>query len=232
MFKDCKTRTDQGNVGLGCAIAYFLSKGYTVSNPLTENQKYDLIVENGDNLSRVQIKTSGFIPKGNPNFEVRLSTGGGFSKKRKIYKFDKTKVEYLFVLLSNGHLYLIPSKDIHNKHSLTINPKKYKKYRVFIDSKEGSMRELENLKKERVQLHSKLEKLESDYKSLKEKYEPEDNLSEKQKEFHKKARKVKRPPQDELEKQIKSLGYSGTGRKYGVSDNAIRNWEKWYKKYE
>jgi len=25
---------------------------------------------------------------------------------------------------------------------------------------------------------------------------------------------------------IKNLGYSGTGRKYGVSDNAIRKWVK------
>lgn len=40
------------------------------------------------------------------------------------------------------------------------------------------------------------------------------------------SRKVERPSLDQLEKDIKSLGYSGTGRKYGVSDNSIRKWIK------
>jgi hypothetical protein len=44
-------------------------------------------------------------------------------------------------------------------------------------------------------------------------------------------RKVKRPEFDLLEKEIKELGYSGTGRKYGVSDNAVRKWIKFYHKY-
>jgi len=43
-------------------------------------------------------------------------------------------------------------------------------------------------------------------------------------------RKVKRPPYNQLIKEIEDLGYSGTGRKYDVSDNAIRKWIKYYKK--
>ena len=39
-------------------------------------------------------------------------------------------------------------------------------------------------------------------------------------------RKVERPTLEELMKDIKELGYSGTGRKYGVSDNSIRKWIK------
>lgn len=37
---------------------------------------------------------------------------------------------------------------------------------------------------------------------------------------------VNRPPIEILLKDIEELGYSGTGRKYGVSDNAIRKWIK------
>lgn len=43
---------------------------------------------------------------------------------------------------------------------------------------------------------------------------------------HKKSRKVTRPDLETLINDIKNLGYSGTGRKYGVSDNAIRKWLK------
>ena len=39
-------------------------------------------------------------------------------------------------------------------------------------------------------------------------------------------RKVERPNIDILREEVKNLGYKGTGRKYGVSDNAIRKWLK------
>lgn len=40
----------------------------------------------------------------------------------------------------------------------------------------------------------------------------------------KSQRKVERPSNDILLADIAELGYSGTGRKYGVSDNSIRKW--------
>jgi very-short-patch-repair endonuclease len=44
------------------------------------------------------------------------------------------------------------------------------------------------------------------------------------------SRKVDRPSVDQLKEDIENLGYSGTGRKYGVSDNSIRKWLKIYEK--
>ncbi|HDR16802.1 MAG TPA: site-specific integrase, partial [Desulfobacteraceae bacterium] len=41
-------------------------------------------------------------------------------------------------------------------------------------------------------------------------------------------RKVLRPSYHTLKSDIERLGYSGTGRKYGVSDNAIRKWQRFY----
>jgi hypothetical protein len=38
------------------------------------------------------------------------------------------------------------------------------------------------------------------------------------------AREVERPPQERLLSEVEQLGYSAVGRKYGVSDNAIRKW--------
>jgi hypothetical protein len=39
-----------------------------------------------------------------------------------------------------------------------------------------------------------------------------------------KNRKVERPPFNQLLNEVTEMGYSGTGRKYGVSDNTIKNW--------
>jgi hypothetical protein len=45
-----------------------------------------------------------------------------------------------------------------------------------------------------------------------------------------KRRKVERPSYDILINEISLMGYSATGRKYGVSDNAVRKWRKQYEK--
>ena len=42
-------------------------------------------------------------------------------------------------------------------------------------------------------------------------------------------RKVDRPSYSVLKSEIEQFGYSGVGRKYGVSDNAVRKWLKAYK---
>lgn len=44
--------------------------------------------------------------------------------------------------------------------------------------------------------------------------------------FHIRSRKVERPNIEDLNKEVEEFGYSATGRKYGVSDNAIRKWLK------
>lgn len=43
-------------------------------------------------------------------------------------------------------------------------------------------------------------------------------------------RRVERPKYEILIDEIKKDGYSFVGRKYGVSDNSIRKWIKYYEK--
>lgn len=42
------------------------------------------------------------------------------------------------------------------------------------------------------------------------------------------ARKVDRPPRDQVLREVEELGYSAAGRKYGVTDNAVRKWLRAY----
>jgi hypothetical protein len=42
------------------------------------------------------------------------------------------------------------------------------------------------------------------------------------------SRRVIRPPRAQLLRQVNAIGYSATGRRYGVSDNAIRCWLRDY----
>jgi hypothetical protein len=44
------------------------------------------------------------------------------------------------------------------------------------------------------------------------------------------TRIVERPPYEQLMRDIAETNYSAVGRKYGVSDNAIRKWVRWYER--
>jgi hypothetical protein len=43
-------------------------------------------------------------------------------------------------------------------------------------------------------------------------------------------RKVERPPHDQLMREIEGTSYLAVGRTYGVSDNAVRKWIRWYER--
>lgn len=45
-------------------------------------------------------------------------------------------------------------------------------------------------------------------------------------------RRAERPPHDQLVREITATSYSAVGRKYGVSDNAIRKWVRQYEREE
>jgi len=59
-----------------------------------------------------------------------------------------------------------------------------------------------------------------------ETYSGKANKKQKIKVKKQRKRKVERPDMDVLLNEVKQYGYSATGRKYGVSDNAIRKWIK------
>ena len=43
-------------------------------------------------------------------------------------------------------------------------------------------------------------------------------------------RKVERPPREKLLAEIEATSYCAVGRKYGVSDNAVRKWVRFYER--
>lgn len=53
---------------------------------------------------------------------------------------------------------------------------------------------------------------------------------DKKKICHIMRRKTERPPYEQLIEEIKQLGYCAVGRKYGVTDNAIKKWVRNYRK--
>jgi len=124
-----KNTKKQGDAGLGDCIAYFTSIGATVLIPLTDSQDYDLVIDQGNGLKRVQVKTSTQVNKYG-SYSVGLRLIGG-TTGTVLKHFDATSVELLFVLCSNGSRYLIPTSEFNCKTGIDLG-KKYEKFRLAV----------------------------------------------------------------------------------------------------
>lgn len=117
-------RKQQGNIGEAFAIFYYTKSGCIVSKPLSENTPYDLIVDNGNKILRIQVKTSSYKRYPNGGYTVQLKTNGGNqSGKGKSSFIDKNFVDVVFVLCEDGNYYSIPSDICENKSNIIVSPK-------------------------------------------------------------------------------------------------------------
>ncbi len=110
---------EQGLIGLTDAMHWFASHGYAIALPLIDAQPYDLIVESGTGLERVQVKTTTQRTKAGVPV-VQLCTNGGNQSFRTTKPFDPTSSDLLYVLTDSGERYLIPTSEIRAKTSLSL----------------------------------------------------------------------------------------------------------------
>lgn len=123
---ELKTNKEKGNTGLGIAIAYYTSNGYTVSIPLNDTQDYDLIVDKANKIIKVQVKFTSCMTKYRV-YQVALKSCGGTSGRTYKTVID-TNVDELFIVTDNIDIYIVPIKEIQNKATLNLCDK-YEKYK-------------------------------------------------------------------------------------------------------
>jgi hypothetical protein len=112
----------QGSIGVAIAISWFTQRGYHVAIPISETSRYDLIVDHGLHLQRVECKTTRF--RDGLYYVVALQTcGGNRSGTGKRTKLSKADCDLVFVHCDNGDDYLIPASEIDGRASLTLTPK-------------------------------------------------------------------------------------------------------------
>ena len=118
MFNNMNTVT-QGSVGLANAISFYTLKGYIVSLPLIDNQDYDLLVDKGDGIEKVQVKTT--KRKVGKYYKVQIKTVRPNRNSNNIKRFDNKSVDLLFVLTENMESYSIPCEEIRVGCELTLD---------------------------------------------------------------------------------------------------------------
>ena len=91
----------KGDIALSKAIYDFTRLGYEVSLPITESATYDLIVDNGENLFRVQAKFLGETVKGVDMRRIHSNSKGYVVKRYKEGDYD-----WLYVYKDKGNTYI------------------------------------------------------------------------------------------------------------------------------
>ncbi len=127
----------KGNIALGRAIAYYTAKGCIVSLPLNDSQEYDLIVDDGELLWKVDVKYTSIKTK-DGTYKLGLRTTGGNQSFHTSKHFDSTKVDFIFVLCDDGTMYGIPSIELP-KSEVTLGVK-YKNFKLGVSTHETSAR--------------------------------------------------------------------------------------------
>ena len=203
------TNKEKGNSGLVAAIAYYGFKGYTISLPLNDTQDYDLIVDNGEKLLKVQVKATAQRSECGYSIVSVKSCGGTNGKTYKTIK--DTNVDILFVLTELQEMYEIPFEYITVTSSLGLGPDRQcfrvdnlsTVYEKKVSQKE---KEIKVCTKCGAEIGTK-------------------NTSGLCPVCAAAARRiVERPDKLTLLKELQESNFTQVGKKYGVSDNTIRKW--------
>jgi hypothetical protein len=119
---------EQGLLGVVDAIAHFGGLGWSVSVPLIDSQPYDLVVDDGERLHRVQVKTT-TQRSARGDFIVQLCTRGGNQSFHSTAYFDPARCDLVYVLTDGRDRYLVPSAAIVARTSLTLTSR-WEPYRL------------------------------------------------------------------------------------------------------
>ena len=130
MFENVTNWKKQGDIGMAYAIAYYSKLGWTISIPLTDSQDYDIIVDTGNSLLKVQVKTTTQISKYGISV-VSLKTSGGNKNGQNIKNFDTNSSDLLFVMTDNNEFYSIPCNEIISTTTINLG-EKYLPYKVTL----------------------------------------------------------------------------------------------------
>ena len=105
-----RTTQRKGDIAFSRAISRFTVIGYDVALPFTESSAYDLIVDTGDKLMRVQVRYCSVR-------EVALRRIHSNSKGYVVKKTKDNAYDWLYIYKNTGEEYLI-KKCLSNRNSI------------------------------------------------------------------------------------------------------------------
>ena len=114
-----------GDLGESCAIMKFVQVGAVVSKPLTNNARYDLIVEINNKLYRTQVKTTNFVKDGKMEFATKTTNYTKGNWKSTAYSNQEIDLFFLYCVENNWcGLYIPNEENIPQQFTIRLEPPK------------------------------------------------------------------------------------------------------------
>lgn len=186
--------------------------GFDISVPLYNASRYDLIVDTGEELLKVQIKKS--IGKTEHSFYFPCTTQNVRSKSQKgKHKYTSKEVDY-FATVWKDKVYFVPIEEVSLGKTLREDStsEQYLIENIFSHYKFLSDEQLYNYSKKNKNYCQDCG------------CEIDKNSTRCVSCNNKRFRVVERPDRETLKKLIREKSFTEIGRIYGVTDNAIRKW--------
>lgn len=219
----------KGNlVELQC-IMKFMSMGFECSTPYGNQAKYDILIDVGNEIIRVQCKKSHWVDdkKG-----IMFSTSSQTTNTKKTirHKYTSDQIDY-FATCWGENVYLVPVDECSTSKTLRIIPK--------TDSTPNNVCMAEDYLAENLLGHLSLYN-NNDFEETVPNIVSQQNNEPKYKcmdcgckiyrassrcvKCHLEHLRKRRPSRDDLKDMIRHESFLSIGHKYKVSDNAVRKW--------
>jgi Holliday junction resolvase-like predicted endonuclease len=119
----------QGDFGELSAAMWLTSQGARVSRPIGHCPDYDLVVDFGDRLIRVEVKTCTSFRQ-NRWIASICTRGGNQSWSGFVKRWEADRCEFLFVHVADGRRWWIPSNAIDSRNVVMLGGPKFAEYEI------------------------------------------------------------------------------------------------------
>lgn len=113
------------------AIYEYTRLGYTVLIPMTDSNKYDIVIEKDGCFKRVQVKTTSLRePSSKPGVYRAIIESRGGVQANKVIQRKSGDYDILFVMTVEDGCWSIPEDVITAKSTITVGTAKYQSYKL------------------------------------------------------------------------------------------------------
>lgn len=196
----------------------FLRYGFDISVPNYNASKYDLLVDIGEELLKIQVKKS--LGQTEHSFSFSCTTQNVRSNSKSKHKYTKDEIDY-FATVWKNKVYLVPVEETSTMKTLRDDGSSdnYLLENIFSNFARLSDNDLYNYSNKGIKEKKYCIDCGCEITSQATRC-----VSCKNKEISLKQRKVERPTREELKNLIRNKSFVEIAKQYGVTDNAIRKW--------